>query len=341
MRLKIVKKKIKLYEDEFYNLMSEIPNLLSDYTPEGNKYQDNIVIEKYDKPFYYNLDQKLLFHWELGSKYDILDFKSSSKITGNGFVVYKKQGALLQRALINFFLDSAIKNGYKEINVPLLVNSRSAWNTGQIPDKNSQMYHLKDDDYYLIPTSEIPLINLYSNNTIPFENLPVKLTAISSCFRREAGSYGRNTKGLNRLHEFFKVELVKITSQETSEFYLNLMLKYVKNILNELQLPYRVLLLCSGELNNTSSLTYDIEVYSIKQKKWLEVSSISNCLTYQSNRSNIFYKENKIKKLAHTINGSGLALPRIMAAILENNQSNNGIIIPKCLTKYTNFSIIK
>ncbi len=330
---------IKYYEKIYNNIIIQIPNLPDNRVPDGNLYSDNKVIYCKKTKIDVNVNN-LLYHWEIGEKYDIIDFKTSSKMSGNGFVFFKNKGALLQRALINFFLDSAVKENYQVIDVPLLVNNNAVWGTGQIPDKDNQMYYIEKDYMYLIPTSEVSLINLYANKNIKYYNLPIKLTSVTPCFRREAGSYGKNTKGLNRLHQFYKVELVQLTDQESSFNNMNNMISYIKYLLEQLQLPYRILLLCGGELGYTSAITYDIEVYSIKQGKWLEVSSISNCLTYQSHRLKIFYNNINNKKLVHTINGSGLALPRIIATILENNQSDNGILIPKCLIKYTGFKLI-
>ena len=272
---------------------------------------------------------------------DIIDFELGSKITGSGFPVYKGKGAKLQRALINFFLDRNTSAGYTEFQVPHLVNSESAFATGQLPDKDDQMYHVNNDDFYLIPTAEVPLTNIYRDNILSIEELPILLTGYTPCFRREAGSYGSDVRGLNRLHQFDKVEIVRLEHPENSSNALSGMKEHIKGILNELELDFRILNLCAGDLGFTSSITYDFELYSKGQKKWLEISSVSNFKTYQSNRLNLKFKNKDGKnQLLHTLNGSSLALPRVMAGLIENNQSKDGIKIPKVLVPFTGFDII-
>ncbi len=280
-------------------------------------------------------------HWELAKKYDIIDFDLGNKITGAGFPVYKGKGACLQRALINFFLDNAIEAGYTEIQTPLLVNEESGFGTGQLPDKEGQMYHVQTDNLYLIPTAEVPLTNIYRDVILKPDDFPKKNTAYSACFRREAGSYGKDVRGLNRLHQFDKVEIVQIVHPEKSYEVLEEMRKHVASLVEKLKLPYRILILCGGDVSFASAFTYDFEVFSAAQKKWLEVSSVSNFESFQANRMKLRYKDSDGKiKLAHTLNGSALALPRILAAILENNQTPKGIKIPDVLVEYTGFEII-
>ena len=289
------------------------------------------------------LHQNALPHWDLATKYNLIDFELGVKITGAGFPVYKGKGARLQRALINFFLDEAQKAGYEEVLPPLMVNEDSGYGTGQLPDKEGQMYHVTEDNLYLIPTAEVPVTNIYRNVILNAKDFPIKNTAYSACFRREAGSYGKDVRGLNRLHQFDKVEIVQIDHPNNSYNTLNEMVNHVENIIKKLDLPYRLLRLCGGDLSFTSALTFDFEVYSTAQEKWLEVSSVSNFEAYQSNRLKLRFKEEGDKKtqFAHTLNGSALALPRIMAALLENNQTEEGIKVPECLVKYTGFDIIK
>jgi len=280
-------------------------------------------------------------HWDLIEKYDIIDFKLGNKITGAGFPVYKGKGAKLQRALISFFLDEAEKAGYTEIQPPILINADSGRATGQLPDKEGQMYQLTDEDYYLIPTAEVPITNIYRDTIINSEDLPIKNAGYTTCFRREAGSWGAHVRGLNRLHQFDKVEIVEIHKPENSYHALDNMCDYIKGLLTKLELPFRMIRLCGGDLGFTSAMTYDMEVYSAAQKKWLEVSSVSNFETYQANRLKLRYKdENGKNVLLHTLNGSALALPRIVAAILENNQTHEGIKIPEELVRYTGFQMI-
>lgn len=280
-------------------------------------------------------------HWELVKKYDIIDFELGTKITGAGFPVYKNKGARLQRALINYFLDKNTAAGYTEMQVPHLVNEASGYGTGQLPDKEGQMYHVGIDDLYLIPTAEVPITNLYRGDLLEAKDLPIAMTGYTPCFRREAGSYGSDVRGLNRLHQFDKVEILRIEHPDHSDAALDAMVVHVKNILEELQLPYRILRLCGGDLGFTSTLTYDFEVYSTAQEKWLEVSSVSNFKTFQSNRLKLRFRNSEGKtELAHTLNGSSLALPRILAGILENYQTENGIRIPDALVPYCGFDTI-
>lgn len=321
------------------DLLYKIPNLPHKSVPAGNSEDDNV--EVFSSGTIPSDNPSALPHWELANKYDIIDFDLGNKITGSGFPVYKGMGAKLQRALISFFLDINTDAGYKEVQVPYLVNEESGIGTGQLPDKDDQMYHIQSDNLYLIPTAEVPATNIYRDVILNKNQLPQLLTAFSPCFRREAGSYGSNVRGLNRLHQFDKVEILRIEDPNNSYNALEEMVEHVKSILNKLKLPYRVLKLCGSDLGFTSSLTYDFEVYSAAQKKWLEVSSISNFECYQSNRLKLRYRNDDSKiELTHTLNGSALALPRIFAAIIENNQTEKGIIIPEVLVPYTGFSII-
>jgi seryl-tRNA synthetase len=316
-----------------------LPNLPHPSVPAGNEEEDNKVMESAD--FKIDLYEGAQPHWDLAKKYDIIDFDLGAKVTGAGFPFYKGKGARLQRALINFFLDEGRKAGYSEIQPPLFVNEDSAYGTGQLPDKDGQMYHIGEDNFYMIPTAEVPITNIYRDVILGLDELPVKNVAYSSCFRREAGSYGKDVRGLNRLHQFDKVEIVQITRQETSYDILEEMRTYVASLLEKLELPYRVLLLCGGDISFTSALTYDFEVYSAAQERWLEVSSVSNFEAFQSNRMKLRYRDEDGKtQLAHTLNGSALALPRIVASLLENNQSAEGISIPKVLRDYTGFDLI-
>jgi seryl-tRNA synthetase len=283
-------------------------------------------------------DFKTLPHWELIKKYDIIDFELGTKLTGAGFPVYKGKGAKLQRALINFFLDKGEQAGYREIQPPIVVNQDSVYGTGQFPDKESQMYHASHDNLYLIPTAEVPITNIYRNVIV--SDLPVKNMAYTPCFRREAGNYGADVKGLNRLHQFDKVEIVQIQHPDKSYETLEEMVSYVETLVMQLGLPYRIVKLSGGDIGFTSALTYDFEVYSAAQERWLEVSSVSNFEDFQANRLKLRFKDGDKNRLAHTLNGSALALPRIVAALLENNQTLNGIVVPECLVKYTGFNII-
>ena len=340
-----IKPEVKLLQDllnsnneDLQELLCSIPNIPNELVKKGTSEKDNEIV--FESTFKIS-DEKLKEHWDICEEYNIIDFELGNKVTGSGFPVYKGKGAALQRALINYFLDKNTSSGYTEVQPPILVNEDSAFATGQLPDKEGQMYHISNDNLYLIPTAEVPITNFYRDSIINSSDLPIKLTGYTPCFRREAGSYGKDVRGLNRLHQFDKVEIVRIEKPEDSYKVLDEMVEHVKNILEELELPFRVLRLCGGDLGFTSALTYDFEVYSKGQKKWLEVSSVSNFETYQSNRLKLRLRINeKEKKLAHTLNGSALALPRIVAAIIENNNSPEGIKIPKILHKYTGFKFI-
>jgi seryl-tRNA synthetase len=327
------------FDNSIKELLYQIPNLPHALVPAGRNEKDNEILYSSDIKNMMNAD--LLPHWELCSKYDLIDFELGVKISGAGFPVYKGKGAILQRALIQFFLNEANKIGFQELLVPHLVNETSGYGTGQLPDKEGQMYHVTNDDLYLIPTSEVPITNIYRNDIIEEINLPIKHVGYTPCFRREAGSYGKEVRGLNRLHQFDKVEIVQITSPSESYNTLDQMVTYVESLIKKLQLPYRKLRLCGGDLGFTSALTYDLETYSVGQNKWLEVSSISNFETFQSNRLKLRYRDkNRNLKLTHTLNGSALALPRIMASLLEINQYKDGIHIPEVLKPYTGFDKI-
>lgn len=321
-------------------LLYRIPNVPNDLVPFGTSETDNeVVFEAGEVP---NLGENALPHWELAKKYDIIDFELGVKITGAGFPVYKGKGAKLQRALITYFLDKNTEAGYQEFQVPHVVNEASGFGTGQLPDKEGQMYHVGLDDLYLIPTAEVPVTNFFRDVLLSENDFPICCTAYTPCFRREAGSYGAHVRGLNRLHQFDKVEIVRVEHPNNSYKALDGMVEHVKSILNELKLPYRILRLCGGDLGFTSALTYDFEVYSTAQQKWLEISSVSNFETYQANRLKLRYKDSDGKnKLAHTLNGSSLALPRVLAGILENYQTEDGIVIPEVLRKYTGFDKIE
>ena len=322
------------------DILLSIPNAPHDLVPNGLTESDNEIIKDWSGAMP-ELPSTAIPHWELGKKYDILDFELGVKLTGAGFPVFRKKGSRLQRALINFFLDEANSMGYEEIVPPLLVNEDSAKGTGQLPDKEGQMYHVTKDELYLIPTAEVPITNIYRNNIVKEDELPIKLTGYTPCFRREAGSYGADVKGLNRVHQFDKIEIVQVTHPSKSYETLDQMVSYVETLLSKLELPYRILRLCGGDLTYASALTYDFEVYSAAQKKWLEVSSVSNFETFQSSRLKLRFKDADGKnQLAHTLNGSALALARIIAALLENNQTDEGIIIPEALRKYTGFDIL-
>ena len=321
------------------DLITTVPNIPDSKVPDGLSEENNIEVFRSSnfKESGYNLKN----HWDLSKEYDIIDFELGSKITGSGFPVYKGKGAKLQRALINFFLDRNSSAGYNEFQVPHLVNSDSAYATGQLPDKDGQMYHVINDDFYLIPTAEVPLTNIYRDKILAVDQVPVMMTGYTPCFRREAGSYGSDVRGLNRLHQFDKVEIVRIEHPDKSDDALIKMKEHIKEILTELKLDFRILNLCAGDLGFTSSITYDFEVFSKGQEKWLEISSVSNFKTYQSNRLNLKFKDKDGKNYTlHTLNGSSLALPRVMAGLIENNQSENGIIIPDVLVPYTGFDII-
>ncbi len=341
--LKEINKGLQLEMDntseELQNLLYTIPNLPYEEVPEGTSAEDNVVVKTggTENP----LPKDALPHWELAKKYDLIDFDLGVKITGAGFPVYKGKGARLQRALINFFLDEAHKAGYTEIMPPTVVNAASGYGTGQLPDKEGQMYHCQTDDLYLIPTAEVPVTNIYRDVILDEKQLPIKNCAYTQCFRREAGSYGKDVRGLNRLHEFSKVELVRIDKPEHSKESHQEMLDHVEGLLRKLELPYRILKLCGGDMSFTAALCYDFEVYSEAQQRWLEVSSVSNFDTYQANRLKCRYRSGEKKtELCHTLNGSALALPRIVAALLENNQTPEGIRIPQALVPYTGFELI-
>ncbi|QLG44841.1 serine--tRNA ligase [Costertonia aggregata] len=325
--------------EELQGLLYQIPNVPHPSVPMGNTDEDNEEIFKEGEIPVLNTDA--LPHWELAKKYDIIDFELGVKVTGAGFPVYKGKGAKLQRALISYFLDKNTDAGYTEIQVPHLINETSGYGTGQLPDKEGQMYHIGTDDLYLIPTAEVPVTNLFRDEILMQNDFPKCFTAYTPCFRREAGSYGAHVRGLNRLHQFDKVEIVRVEHPSTSYEALDGMVEHVKNILRELKLPYRVLRLCGGDLGFTAALTYDFEVFSAAQDRWLEISSVSNFETYQANRLKLRYKDESGKsQLAHTLNGSALALPRVLAAILENCQTKNGIQIPEVLVPYCGFNVI-
>lgn len=338
-RTAYLKETLNTVTDELTNLLYQIPNTPAEIVPEGKTADDNLnVFESGEIPVLFN---GALPHWELAKKYDIIDFDLGAKITGAGFPVYKGKGAKLQRALISYFLDKNGSAGYDEVQVPHLINEASGYGTGQLPDKEGQMYHVTADDLYLIPTAEVPVTNLYRDVILQENELPVCKTGYTPCFRREAGSYGAHVRGLNRLHQFDKVEIVRIEHPDKSYEALDGMVEHVKGILDELKLPYRVLRLCGGDMGFTSALTYDFEVFSTAQDRWLEISSVSCFETYQSNRLKLRIKgkDGKIQ-LAHTLNGSSLALPRVLAGILENYQTPEGIVIPEVLRPYCGFDII-
>ena len=338
-KIKQLGEQLTAAEQKLFNLLVQLPNLPHDQVKQGSTPEENEVVLIHGEPV--ELKEQALPHWELTSKYDIIDFELGVKITGAGFPVYKGKGARLQRALINFFLDRATEKGYRELQVPHMVNEASGFGTGQLPDKEGQMYHSTVDNLYLIPTAEVPVTNLYRDVILKEEEFPVKNCAYTPCFRREAGSYGAHVRGLNRLHQFDKVELVQIVHPEQSYAVLEEMSAYVQSLLQELGLHYRVLRLCGGDMGFTAAMTYDMEVWSGAQQRWLEVSSVSNFETYQSNRLKLRYKGATGKtQLAHTLNGSALALPRIVAAILENYQTPEGIRVPEALVKYTGFTMI-
>ena len=326
-------------KNEIEDILSQIPNTPHESVPAGSSSEENLVI--FNSKTKANKDS-VIPHWELAKKYDLIDFELGTKITGSGFPVYKGKGAKLQRSLISFFLDSNIDLGYDEVQVPYLVNEDSAFGTGQLPDKEGQMYTVPQDNLFLIPTAEVPITNIFRDEIIEESNLPILKTGYSPCFRREAGSYGSDVRGLNRLHQFDKVEIVRVEHPEKSYDSLNIMKDQIKGIIEKLELPFRIITLCGGDLGFTSALTYDFEIYSPAQEKWLEVSSVSNFETFQSNRLKIRYRNAQGKtSLVHTLNGSSLALPRVLATILENFQTKDGIMIPKVLQEYTGFPIIK
>lgn len=337
-RSKELDETLKAIETELYEVLVTLPNLPHASVPEGKVAEDNeVVLQNGTVPV---LDENALPHWDLIKKYDIIDFELGNKITGAGFPVYKGKGARIQRALINFFLDEAIAAGYVEVQPPILINKDSGFGTGQLPDKDGQMYHATEDDLYLIPTAEVPITNMYRDVILQETDLPIKNAGYTPCFRREAGSWGAHVRGLNRLHQFDKIEIVRIEKPENSYAALEEMSLHVQGLLQKLELPYRVLRLCGGDMSFTSALTYDMEVFSTAQKRWLEVSSVSNFETYQANRLKLRMKTEGKSQLLHTLNGSALALPRILAAILENNQTPEGIRIPKVLVPYCGFDLI-
>lgn len=337
---KVLQEKLDQTINQLTELLYEIPNVPHESVPAGDSEDDNEeIFAEGDIP---KLFDGALPHWELAKKYDLIDFELGAKITGAGFPVFKGKGARLQRALIAYFLDKNTEAGYLEYQVPLMVNEASAYGTGQLPDKEGQMYHVTGDNLYLIPTSEVPITNIFRDVLLDRDDLPKACTSFTPCFRREAGSYGAHVRGLNRLHQFDKVELVRIEHPDNSYAALDGMVEHVKDILRELKLPYRILRLCGGDLGFTSALTYDFEVYSTAQERWLEISSCSNFETYQSNRVKVRFKDEDGKnKLAHTLNGSSLALPRVIAGILENYQTEDGIKIPEVLVPYCGFDMIK
>ncbi|RKD92735.1 serine--tRNA ligase [Mangrovibacterium diazotrophicum] len=342
-----LKDSIKQLDDEFakidsqvFALQVQLPNIPAEIVPAGKSAEDNEIVKTGGEiP---ELGDHKLPHWELASKYDLIDFELGVKITGAGFPVYKGKGSRLQRALINFFLNEAQDAGYLEIMPPLVVNEDSGFGTGQLPDKEGQMYHVTEDNLYLIPTAEVPVTNLYRDVIVEAKELPIKNTAYSACFRREAGSYGKDVRGLNRLHQFDKVEIVQVAHPDNSYGILEEMVAHVEGLVKKLGLPYRILRLCGGDMSFTSALTYDFEVYSAAQEKWLEVSSVSNFESFQANRLKLRYRDEQTKKpvIAHTLNGSALALPRIVAALLENNQTADGIKVPEVLAPFCGFDLI-
>ncbi len=326
-------------EKELEDNLVLLPNMPCDLVPEGKSAADNLVVKMGGPEV--KLPENALPHWELARKYDIIDFDLGVKITGAGFPVYKGKGAKLQRALINFFLDCNTEAGYKEVEPPVVVNKESGFGTGQLPDKEGQMYHANLDDFYLVPTAEVPVTNIFRDVILGQNEIPQKLTAYTPCFRREAGSYGKDVRGLNRLHQFDKVEIVRVEKPENSYAALDQMVAHVEGIVNKLGLKYRILRLCGGDMSFTSAITYDFELWSAAQERWLEISSVSNFETYQANRLHLRYRDEDGKtQLAHTLNGSSLALPRVVAALLEDNQTPDGIIIPEVLRPYTGFDKI-
>ncbi len=344
LKLKQEIEKLNLAENEaesrLQQLIVQIPNVPHASVPAGKLPEDNVIVKSGGQiPV---LHDKALPHWDLAKQYQVIDFELGVKITGSGFPVYKGKGAMLQRALINYFLDQASLAGFTEYQPPVLVNEDSGFGTGQLPDKEGQMYHVGIDNLYLVPTAEVPLTNIFRDVILSESDFPVKITAYTPCFRREAGSYGKDVRGLNRLHQFDKVEIVVIDHPSHSYQMLEQMVNHVERLVSSLELPYRIVKLCGGDMSFTSALTYDFEVYSAAQKKWLEVSSVSNFESFQANRLKLRYRDEKDKKnvLAHTLNGSALALPRIVAALLENNQTENGIRIPEVLVPYTHFEMI-
>lgn len=332
---------LKETQERLEEQLLNVPNIPHESVPAGKTAEDNEVYQAWDRALP-KLAEGALPHWDLATKYSVFDLELGTKITGSGFPVYRGKGAKLERSLISFFLDEATNAGYEEIIPPLMVNEETARATGQLPDKEAQMYFVERDNLYLIPTSEVPVTNIYRDEILNESDFPIKLTSYTPCFRREAGSYGAHVRGLNRVHQFNKVEIVRIEHPEKSYEALQEMLAHVSGLLDKLELPYRILRLCGGDMGFTSALTFDFEVYSAAQERWLEVSSVSNFETYQSNRMKLRYRDSDKKtQLAHTLNGSALALARIVAAILENNQTPNGVLIPKILQRYTGFEMIQ
>ncbi len=340
-QIKELQTKLTNIEQQIHENLVQIPNIPHPSVPAGKDDTDNVFVRGNYPEEEKNTDGKLA-HWDLAEKYDLIDFELGVKLTGAGFPVYKRKMAKFQRALIQFFLDQAVDNGYSELIPPVVVNEASGFGTGQLPDKEGQMYHITADNLYLVPTAEVPITNVFRDLILTEKDLPVKSTAYTPCFRREAGSYGKDVRGLNRLHQFDKVEIVQVQHPEKSYETLDAMVEYVESLLIKLELPYRLVKLCGGDLSFTSALTFDFEVYSKAQEKWLEVSSISNFESYQANRLKLRFKSDGVKgtQLAHTLNGSALALPRIMAALMENNQTEEGIRIPEVLRPYTGFDVI-
>ena len=339
LKSKTLSDQLEKTKSDIFELLTSIPNIPDNEVHEGFTIEDNIEVYRSNEKI--EPDENLKTHWDLAKEYDIIDFELGSKITGSGFPVYKGKGAKLQRGLINYFLDKNTSAGYTEFQVPHLVNSDSAFATGQLPDKDGQMYHVNEDNFYLIPTAEVPLTNIYRDKILSADEMPVLLTGYTPCFRREAGSYGSEVRGLNRLHQFDKVEIVRLEHPDNSSQALINMKEHVKEILSDLEIDFRILNLCAGDLGFTSSITYDFEIFSKGQKKWLEISSVSNFKSYQSNRLNLKFKNKEGKnELLHTLNGSSLALPRVMAGLIENNQTNEGIQVPKVLVPYTGFDLI-
>ena len=340
VRSQQLKEESEQVAEELQNEIVRLPNFPHDSVPEGRTAEDNVVVKLVEN--YTEIPGEALPHWELAKKYDIIDFDLGVKLTGAGFPVYKGKGARLQRALINYFLDCNTRAGYQEVEPPIMVNEASGFGTGQLPDKEGQMYHVTADGFYLVPTAEVPVTNIFRDVILEQSELPVKMTAYTPCFRREAGSYGKDVRGLNRLHQFDKVEIVQVAHPDNSYESLEAMVAHVESIVASLGLPYRILRLCGGDMSFTSALTFDFEVYSEAQKRWLEVSSVSNFESFQSNRLKLRYRDdNRKTQLCHTLNGSSLALPRIVAALLENNQTEEGIRIPEVLIPYTGFDFIK
>lgn len=339
-QLKNLEQQLAHVEEELFNTLVRLPNLPSTQVPEGRTPEDNVVVR--EGGAIPSLPDRALAHWDLAKKYQLIDFELGNKITGSGFPVYTGQGARLQRTLIQYFLDYNTAAGYKEYLPPFMVNAASAYATGQLPDKEGQMYYMPEDDFYMIPTAEVPVTNVYRDTILKEEDFPVKMTAYSPCFRREAGSYGKDVRGLNRLHQFEKVEIIQLVQPEKSYATLDEMVLHVEKLLQSLQLPYRLLRLCGGDMGFASAITYDFEVYSAAQQRWLEVSSVSNFESFQANRLKCRYKDTTGKtQLVHSLNGSSLALPRIMACLLENNQTADGIRLPEVLHRYFGTQLVR